>query len=469
MKNKEFTEKLKGTIGRFELLQKGDRVLVALSGGPDSVALLHGLLAIRAEYDLKLCAAHLNHRLRGAESEEDEKFAANLARSLKLRFFSKRIDVRREAAKRKMTIEETAREVRYQYLEKAASQIKADKIAVGHQADDQAETFLMRLLRGAGGAGLSGMPVRRGKIIRPLIQFRREEIESFLKANRIPHRIDSSNYLRDHFRNRIRLTLMPEIRKEFNPKIVESLNRAADIISLQQEYVRKTCEQILDDIGIIKRDGLTVDSKEFSGYDVALQREMIRLGVEQLKGDVSQLSFDLVDRALDLIHGKKTGKKVKLAKDIWFEFSPKELAFYRERSKMLDFPLTLPGRVNLRDWGIRINSDVVSVKSARPSLGTQDRSTAFLDWEKLTGPYRLRARRRGDKFRPLGMKGAKTVADFLIDAKVPRYLRDQVAILTSKGRIAWVVGYRVSDEFKVNHKTKEVLKIWATFSDSQKT
>jgi tRNA(Ile)-lysidine synthase len=469
MKNKEFTEKLKGTIRRFELLQKGDRVLVALSGGPDSVALLFGLFAIKAEYDLKLFAAHLDHRLRGTESEEDEKFAANLARSLKLRFFSKRIDVRREAAKRKMTIEEAAREVRYQYLEKTASQIRADKIAVGHQADDQAETFLMRLLRGAGGAGLSGMPIKRGKIIRPLIQFRREEIESFLKANRIPHRIDSSNYLSDHFRNRIRLTLLPEIRKEFNPKIAESLNRAADIICLQQEYIRKKTEQILGDIGTTRKNRITFDFEEFSGYHVSLQREMIRLCVEQLKGNVSQLSFDLVDRTLELTHGKKTGKKVKLAKDIWFEFSPKELAFYRERSKKLDFPLTLPGRVNLRDWGIRINSDVVNVKSARPSLGTQDRNTAFLDWEKLTGPFRLRARRRGDKFRPLGMKGAKTVADFLIDAKVPRYLRDEVAILTSKGKIAWVVGYRVSDEFKVSHKTKEVLKIRATFSDSQET
>ena len=464
MKNNNFIEKLRDTIHRFRLLSRGDTVLVALSGGPDSVALLHGLLAIRAEYGLKLYVAHLNHKLRGAESNEDEKFSKGLASSLRLRFFSKKIDVKKEATNRKVSIEEAARDARYRYLEKLASQIKANKIAVGHQADDQAETFLMRLLRGAGGAGLSGIPAKRGKIIRPLIQIRREEIEEFLKANKIPYRLDSSNYLTDYFRNKIRLSLLPKIKAEFNPRIVESLNRTADIISLQQEYIRKKCEHTLLDIAARRKGEITLDLKEFSRYDVSLQREMIRLCVGQLEGNVNRLSFESVDRTLDLIRQKKIGKKVKLVGNIWFEFSRKELAFYKEKARERDYLLALPGEVNLGDWGIKIKSEIIKGESVRRTLPAQSQNIAFLDWKKLTSPFRLRTRRRGDKFRPLGMKGTKSVADFLIDAKVPRYLRDDVPILTSKGTIAWVVGYRMSDQFKVGRETREVLKIKATFS-----
>jgi tRNA(Ile)-lysidine synthase len=466
MKENEFIEKLKGIIHRFGLLEKGDRVLVALSGGPDSVALLYGLLAIQSEFGLKLYVAHLNHKLRGAESDEDERFARELAGRLKLEFFSKRIDVKREAKRKKLSIEEGARELRYRYLEELANQIKADKIAVGHQADDQAETFLMRLLRGAGGAGLSGIPAKRGKIIRPLIQIKREEIEEFLKANKIACRLDSSNYLTDYLRNKIRLKLLPKIKEEFNPKIVESLNRTADIISLQQEYIEKRCEQILQDIGTKRKSKITIALESFARYDISLQREIIRLCVKQLKGDLVQLAFEPVERALNLIHQKRSGRKVKLANKIWVEVCGKEVAFYKEEKKKYDFPLTLPGTLNLKDWGVKIKGEILNRKSAPQNLFHHNQNVAFLDWEKLKRPFRLRSRRRGDKFKPLRMKGTKSLADFLIDAKVPRHLRDEVAILASKGKIAWVVGYRISEEFKVTDKTKKVLKVEATVADS---
>jgi len=466
MKKIEFIEELKETIHRFGLLKKGDRIVVALSGGPDSVALLYGLLAIQTEFGLKLYVAHLNHKLRGAESDQDEKFSKDLASRCKLKFFSKRIDVKREAKRKKVSIEEGAREIRYRYLEKLADQIKADRIALGHQADDQAETFLMRLLRGAGAAGLSGIPPKRGKIIRPLIQIRREEIEKFLKANRIPYRLDSSNYQTDYFRNKIRLSLLPQIKEEFNPKIVESLNRTADIISLQQEYIEKRCEQILQDIGKKRRGKIILDSKEFAGYDTCLQREMIRLCVKELKGDLNQLPFESVDRAIMLIRQKKSGKRIKLATKIWMEFSQKELAFYEGKTKKHNYPLTLPGEANLKDWGIKIMGEILKRKPGQKNLLHPSQNMALLDWEKLKSPFRLRSRRRGDKFKPLGMKGTKSLADFLIDAKVPHHLRDEVPILTSKDRIAWVVGYRISDRFKVTLNTKKVLKVEVTVLDS---
>jgi tRNA(Ile)-lysidine synthase len=460
MKVNELIERLKDTIHRFDLLKKKDRVLVALSGGPDSVALLYGLLALQPEFDLKLYVAHLNHKLRGAESDEDERFVKELARHLKLKVFSKRIDVKKEAKKRKLSIEQTAREMRYEYLQDLADRIKANKIATGHQADDQAETFLMRLLRGAGGAGLSGIPPKRGKIIRPLIQIKREEIEEFLKANKIGHRLDSSNYLPDYFRNKIRLLLLPEIKRKFNPKIVDILNRTADIISCQQEYIEKKGEQILPEISRIRRNEITLDLIKFEGYDISLQREMIRLCVKKLKGDLSQLTYESVERALNLVQKKKSGRKARLANKIWMEISEKELVCYKEReTKEFDYLLTLPGEVNLKGCGVKIKSEIVKGKPTSQVLFTQDQNIVFLDWEKLLKPFRLRHRWKADRFKPLGMKGTKSLADFFIDAKVPHHLRDEVPILTSKGKIVWVVGYRISDEFKVTDKTKKVLKV----------
>lgn len=463
MKENKFIEKLRKTIDRFELLKKGDRVLVAVSGGPDSVALLYGLLSLKPEFDLKIYVAHLNHKLRGDESDEDEKFVRKLADRLKLEFFSKRIDVKKEAKNKKLSIEECAREIRYDYLQKLADRIKADKIATGHQADDQAETFLMRLLRGAGGTGLSGIPSKRGKIIRPLIQIKREVIEKFLKDNKIASRVDSSNYLTDYFRNKIRLSLLPQIKENFNPNIIDVLNRTGDIISHQQEYIEKTSEQLLSDIGIRKRNKIILDLEKFAGYDICLKREMIRLCVKGLKGDLNQVTFDSVERALELADQNRSGKKIKLANKIWMEISKNELVCYEEEARReLDFPIVLPGKVEFKDWGIKVAGELLRSGSQR--FLTKNQNIAFLDWGKLQKPFHLRNRRKADRFKPLGMKGTKTIADFFVDAKLPHHQRDDVPILTSKGKIVWVVGYRISDEFKVTDKTKETLKVEVNYT-----
>ena len=480
MKNDVFIKKFKQTIARYDLLEvppaaglrKGDKVLVAVSGGPDSVALLYALLEIKEEFDLDLCVAHLNHKLRGRESDEDQKFVKNLASKLNLKFFSKSIDVKKEAKKRKLSLEEGARLVRYRYLENLADRIKANKIAMGHQADDQAETFLMRLVRGAGGTGLSGIPPKRGKIIRPLIEIKREEIEKFLKEKGRSYRTDSSNLLPNYFRNKIRLLLLPQIKKKFNPKIVDVLNRASNIISFQQQYVEKNCEEILRFVCKSKKmvrprspqkDKIVLDLKKFIEYDMCLKREMIRLCVKELIGDQAELSFDSIERTLNLIQKQKSGRRVRLTGSIWAEVSGENLAIYTKKEKQCNYPISFPGQRNLRDLGMRIKSEIVSRSSLPQKIKSKGEEVAFLDWEKLKGPFRLRSRRPKDKFKPLGMQGTKSIADFLIDMKVPRYERDEVMLLTTQGKIAWILGYRISDEFKVTDKTKKVLRIEVTF------
>ncbi|KPL05543.1 MAG: hypothetical protein AMJ73_00350 [candidate division Zixibacteria bacterium SM1_73] len=468
MKNEVFIKEFKQTIDRYDLLQEGDKVLVAVSGGPDSVALLYALLEIKDEFDLNLCVAHLNHKLRGAESEEDQKFVKNLAHKLNLKFFSKSIDVKKEAKERKLSMEEAARLVRYRYLEDLAERIKADKIAMGHQANDQAETFLMRLLRGAGGSGLSGIPPKRGKIIRPLIDIKKEEIERFLKQKGQSFRTDSSNLLPNYFRNKVRLLLLPQIKKEFNPKIVDVLNRASNIISLQQQYIEKKSEEILRIVcKSKKKDKIVLDLRRFIDYNICLKREMIRLCVKELVGDrfaslatsSTELSFDTIERTLGLIQKQKSGRKVKLIGNTWAEVSSENLAIYIEKRKQHNYTISLPGTKDLRGLGIRIKSEIVSRPSLPQKIKSKGEQVAFLDWEKLKEPFRLRNRRPKDKFKPLGMQGTKSVADFSIDMKIPRYERDEAMLLTAGGKIAWILGYRISDEFKVTDKTKKVLRM----------
>ncbi|KPK76661.1 MAG: hypothetical protein AMJ89_03810 [candidate division Zixibacteria bacterium SM23_73] len=476
MKNDVFLKKFRQTIARYDLLEippaaglgRGDKILVAVSGGPDSVALLYALLEIKDEFNLRLYVAHLNHKLRGRESDQDQKFVKNLASKLNLKFFSKSIDVKKEARKKKLSLEEAARLVRYRYLENLADRIKAQKIAMGHHADDQAETFLMRLLRGAGGSGLSGIPPKRGKIVRPLIEIKKEEIEKFLKQKGLSYRTDSSNLLPNYFRNKIRLLLLPQIKKNFNPKIVDVLNRASNIISLQQQYVEKNCEEILRLVCKSKRKNkIVLDLKRFIHYDISLKREMIRLCVKELVGDrfaslttsSTELSFDSIERTLSLIQKEKSGRKVKLIGNTWAEVSGENLAIYSRKEKQYNYPISFPGKKNLRSLGMNIKSKIVSRPSLPQKIKSKGEEVAFLDWEKLKGQFRLRSRRPKDKFKPLGMQGTKSIADFLIDMKVPRYERDEVMLLTTKGKIAWILGHRIGDEFKVTDKTKKVLRI----------
>jgi len=457
----EILRKFEQTIGRFNMLQKGDKVIVACSGGPDSVVLLHLLTQIKGKYDLKLIVAHVNHKLRGQESDEDERFVKKLAQDLRLAFYTRSFDVTGIARKKKLSIEEAAREVRYQYLDKLAQRLKATKIALGHNADDQAETVLMRLIRGTGALGLTGMSIVRGKIIRPLLQIKREEIEGFLKEQNLDFRIDSSNLRQDYLRNRIRLELLPHLKRNYNPKIIDTLNRTASILSAQEDYLR---EEILKEFGKVakaQKEKISLDLDKLFSYDIFLQREILRLVFERLGGGGFKASFNLVERVLGLAQQKKAGRRVFLNKDVLAEISARHLNFYKVKKTEKDQALIFPGIVESKRFGIRLDSEAIKRKNLKEKPYSKDEMTAFLDWDKLKPPFILRNPRTGDRFRPLGMKGTKSLKDFLTDLKVPRYEKERVRVLTSKGEIVWILGYRIGDEFKVRKTTEDVLKIEA--------
>lgn len=464
----EILQKFEQTIQRFNMLQKRDKVIVACSGGPDSVALLHLLNQIKENYDLKLIVAHINHKLRGQESDEDERFVKRLAQELKLNFHTRSFDVAKIARRKKLSIEEAAREVRYQYLDKLAQRLKASKIALGHNADDQAETVLMRLIRGTGALGLTGMSIVRGKIIRPLLQIKREEIEEFLKEQNLDFRIDSSNLRQDYLRNRIRLKLLPHLKRNYNPKIIDILNRTASILSAQEDYLEK---KILKEFGRVaksQKEKISLDLDKLFSYDIFLQREILRLAIDQLEGGVFKTGFSQIERILSLAQQRKAGRRVFLSQNILAEVSASRLNLYKVKKTEKDQPIDFPGIAVLERFGIRLDSEIIKKGNLKEKPYSKDEMTAFLDWDKLKPPFVLRNPWTGDRFNPLGMKGTKSLKDFLTDLKVPRYEKEKALVLTSKNRIVWVLGYRIADQFKVQKNTREILKINAVSAASSK-
>ncbi len=298
-----FLEKVKTTITKYSLLRPGDCVVVAVSGGPDSVVLLHVLLELRREYGLRLFLAHLDHGLR-EESRDEARFVKGIAKALKMACCSQRADIIGFCRRKKLSLEEGAREVRYAFLEEAARKARASRIALGHTMDDQAETVMMRLIRGAGPRGLAGIPPVRGKIIRPLIGTRRNEIIRFLDQNRLPYLLDPSNRDPKFLRNRIRLLLIPLLEREFNPGIIRALARTGQLFT--KEGVKEIRGQHgwggdLRIRGVGKTTKLVLDLSKFLEYNKRLQREAVREAVKRIRGDLRGIGFIHTESILALV------------------------------------------------------------------------------------------------------------------------------------------------------------------------
>ena len=454
------TEKIEKTIARYNMLAKGDRVLVAVSGGPDSIALLHNLNLLKDKLNIKLFVGHINHQLRKEESDQDQEFVKNLSEKLNLKFLCKSIDVQKAAQKNKLSIEECARKMRYIALESMAKKVKADKIAIGHTSDDQAETVLMRLIRGSGPSGLCGIPAIRGKFIRPLLDTKREEIESFLKENLLEYRVDWSNFKMDYLRNRIRLKLLALIKNEFNPNIVDSLSRTAQLLSFQRDFLQKEIERSFEKASLSRRgDKIVLDLKRMIGYDIYLRTNIVRLAFCHISQDLNPPSFHRIQRVLELLTSGKAGKKAELDRYIWAEISEGNLAIYKSKKPAKPHLVELPGEIQIEN--LKLKSEIIAREKLPLKIKSNSQNIAYLDWDKLAGPFGIRHRKDKDRFIPLGLEGSKSLADFLTDLKIPRMEREEIFLLTSKNRIAWVIGYRIDDRFKITLQTKKVLKIKA--------
>jgi tRNA(Ile)-lysidine synthase len=439
-----FLARVEATVTARDMLKGGERVVAAVSGGPDSLAMLHALARLAPRLDLSLHVAHLDHRLRPG-SAADAAAVARAARRLGLPATVRAADGAGRPPGR--SPEEAARERRYAFLEEVADRVGADRIATGHTMDDQAETVLMRVLAGTGTRGLGGIPPVRGRVIRPLIDVRREEVEAFLRALRVRPRRDPTNADPAFLRNAIRLELLPLLRERFNRRVVEALARLADVArdedALLEELVADAVQ--LEPVG----EELRLRVEDLLALPPALARRALRR--------LAPLDAAHTERVLALARAGATGQEASLPGGLNARLEYGWLVVGRASPRpapAAPVALLLPGVTDLPLWSMRIGAWVTETA---PSAWPDGRRACVLDGDRARPPLAVRPPRPGDRFRPLGMAGAKKLGDFFTDAKVPRDARARTPLVTSRGAIAWVIGHRPDDRFKVTRRTRRFL------------
>jgi len=447
------------------MLHKGDRVLVGVSGGPDSMALLHVLNALKKELDLDLYVAHLNHMIRKGAAEKDAVFVKKAAEKLNLPVIIESKDIPKIARVNRLSVEEAARNARYDFYLSAAKRFGANKIALGHTRDDQAETALMRLIRGSGLLGLSGIPpVRKleGKtIIRPLIGVSKEEIVKFLSKMKIPFRRDLTNIQPVYFRNKIRSGLLPFLEKEFNRGIKKILAETAANLRIDYGYLLKITEKKFRRHVRRLKDEVYVNLK-FLNEDPAIQRMIIREAVRSVKGDLNSVTYGHWEDLNNLLR-KKTRWSLSLPGGVLVRRAGKHIVFRKgpvgESSDLatVSYKLKIPGRTEIPEAGRVIEAGFVK----RPGVFSRKKSRKeeYFDFDELEPPLLVKFKKSGDRITPLGMKGRKRLKQLFADEKVPLEKRAMVPLVVSRNSIIWACGVKRSDHAKINDATKKTLRL----------
>ncbi len=450
------------------LVAPGQKLLVAVSGGPDSVCLLHVLWKLRKQLDIELHIAHLNHLLRGAESDGDAAYVEALAHKLGIPATIESRDVKAYRAERHLSLEEAAREVRYAFLAETAAKIGAEKVAVGHTADDHVETILMHLLRGTGTRGLRGLlPLSKYKsgkkeldIIRPLLEITRKETAAYCRRHRLQPRSDSSNSSKAFFRNNVRLELLPMLRR-YNPQVDEALMRAARLASDDLDFIEKETAKLGD--AMMRREGEAVifDKKEFLALPLALKRGLLRRALESLLGELKDIEANHVEDVINALQ-KPAGRTIKLPEGLSFTIEYDKYILAPETSDTCPFPeinkeykIRIPGKTRLPGGEIRAS---LFKNDNREYEGIENNIACF-DFAKAGNVLKVRRRSPGDRFHPLGLPGLKKLNAFMIDARIPRAWRERIPIVVSPRQVIWVTGWRIDERVKVTGSTKQVLRL----------
>ncbi|MCL0048195.1 tRNA lysidine(34) synthetase TilS [Dehalococcoidia bacterium] len=466
--------------------------VVGVSGGADSVCLLHVLYQLRDKLGLDLHVAHLNHQLRGAEADADAEYVSSLARRLGIAATIETRDVKAYQSATRSSLEEAAREVRYAFFAEVAQATGAGAVAVGHTADDQAETLLMHLIRGTGLLGLRGMQPRSRwrlpdeetqlTVIRPLLEISREETEAYCAACELSPRLDSSNISSKYLRSRIRAELMPVL-LEYNPGIRESLGRAARTVAADIAHLDEEVARLWDSVAVERPDVVALDNQAFSVLSPALKRHLLRSALGRLLGDLRDIELVHIEGLLKVME-RPAGKRLSLPGGLAFHGGYTESLITRAEDAPCPLPplagehhLAIPGETMLSGWRVRarvIESKPCPVDDAGhnhasrtedfwgdPVIGGKDSCRtsykACLDFDLTGTQFVVRSRRDGDRFHPLGMDNSKKLQDFMVDAKIPRAWRDRVPLVCAGEQIFWVVGWRIDHHVRVTDSTRRVL------------
>jgi len=459
-------DRLLETIKVHKLIEKKEGVVVGVSGGPDSICLLHLLCRLREKLELDVFAVHLDHQFRGIEAKKDAEYVAEICEKLGVKSYTFSYDVSKYSKEKGITFEEAGRELRYKLFYKVAGETGASKIAIAQNRNDQAETVLMRLMRGSGLEGLTAIDYKRdGKIIRPLLDITRKEIEEYCEENNLKTRIDKTNLQTIYTRNKIRLELIPYIEKNFNSRVIDALWRSANLLRDDSDYLAKAAVEKLNDITLSNNsNNYSLDLKNFGMLHISMKKRVLRRVIDEVKGNLKDISLKHIESIIKLSNRNNVGSKIDLPGHIIVELGynsidvkTAEIVKGKIKNRDFEYKLYIGEITPLEALNASMKVEIVSLSDRHN--GIRDKNTIFLDYSKVKGGLFIRNRKNGDKFHPLGMKGTKKIKDYFIDQKIPKEIRNEIPILCDEEGIIWIVGYRMSENYKIDIKPDKVIKI----------
>jgi len=480
----DLLETVRNTIDHYGLLPRGGTVVVGVSGGPDSLCLLHVLRALAPEYGMTPHVAHLNHQLRSTDADEDAAFVQRLAADWGLPCTVESRDVTAYAERERLAIEEAARQMRYGFLAEVAQQIGSETVAVAHHADDQAESVLMHIIRGSGIAGLRGMrpksemgdlrlanlqsPISTLHLIRPLLYVTCADIEAYCTVNGLDPRFDVSNLDQTYFRNWLRHTVLPLL-AQHNPGVREVLCRTAEVAAADYDLLREDMERAWTQVAHVSPAAITFDLAGWRALPLALKRATVRQAIHQLRQHLRNINFVHVERAVDVAEHGTTGDRATLADGLMLTLAHNSFTVADEGhvEPLPAWPLlepgtqvmvSVPGICTLPDSDWALETDISLLTHAFQE--NPDPWTAYLDADVCPGPLTLRTRLPGDRIAPQGMGGhTMKLNELMINTKTPRATRDRMPLLTCGERIVWTCGLRIDDHARVTSATRHVLHL----------
>lgn len=448
------------------MIPGGSKVLVAVSGGQDSCALLHALATLRDELGISLHAAHLNHSFRGAEAEADAVFVRDFAESMGIECTIKRQDVPGMARRLHLSAQEAGRRARRAFLGCVANSVGANIIALGHTQDDQVETILLNILRGTGTDGLRGMAAISERYVRPFLAVTRAETAAYCARHGIAFREDISNLSLAYLRNRLRTELLPELETYYNPEVRQALLRLAEIAGEEVKYLEQQARTAFDAVRVGEPvDYVKLSTAAVAALPLALRRRVIRRAIEAVRGGLEDVTFRDIERVVSTLQdGSALQRCVEFtlpSGEVHVRIEAENLAVFRREAPFVSLPLkfTLPqeGELSIPIWNVsfRVSHlvapvDVVSERGA---------PRAYFDADTVRLPLVVRTPKPGDRIQPLGMSGSRKLQDIFTDRKVPVEVRKRIPIVEDAAGIVWVVGHVVSERTRVRDATRRVILV----------
>jgi tRNA(Ile)-lysidine synthase len=447
------------TIRKNNMITAGEHVLVAVSGGADSIALLICLHKLAPHLGISLTAAHLNHRIRGAEADDDEEFVRRMCSDLAIPFVSEAMEVKQLADEAKQNLEEFARRKRYDFLRSTAHRIGAQKIAVGHSLNDQAETALFRFIRGSGIEGLSGIhPIVDDLVIRPLLECTRDSIRQYLKEQRIAYREDSTNADLRYARNRIRRELLPYLENNFNPRLASTIAREAGLARETWSFIEAQAMEAFNRLHCRIANGISIKVKGLLELHAALQKQVLRQALKACQGSLSGITAIHIQNLLSICATEHSGDQIKLPRGSMAVRQFEDLLLLKrplETCPEFNYRLDIPGKCHIAEIGAWLQSTICSAPDLKAMKGKRFMQ-AFLKPSHLPQSLTIRSRMPGDRY---GGSGHRKVKKMLIDGKIPQSQRSALPMVTTGDSVIWIPGFRPARGYESSPESKNSVRI----------